>query len=91
MAFAPQRATYRTRTCKRGFSIAVASLDIIAFRVTTDVFRGFALFRRRQPDSCAPGFGQPYGNGLTSRARAVFSLADVMKLLPHKFARLSGR
>lgn len=50
-----------------------------------------AAFRRRQFHACASCFGQTDGDGLFSRARTVFSLADVLHFFADKFARLGRR
>src|SRR5436305_2877787 len=65
---------------------------VIASRFLARAGRGLAATRWCELYACAARFRQADRNGLLGRSSTMFSLADVMHLFSHKFARLcAGR
>ena len=90
MAFALQGALRRSRALGRYRRVPLPA-SVRRLRAPPRLLRYGAFARRSQLHPCAPGLGQPDGNSLFSRARAVFSLADVVHLLANELSRLRGR
>ena len=63
-------------------------LSISARRAATRFFRGLSLGRRGQIDPRPSRLGQPDGDRLLGRPRAVLAAADVFDFLANEFARL---
>jgi hypothetical protein len=80
--------------CSRPFAgwpaSALPAFAQIPFGLLSGATRGCTLFRRRQRNTCAPGFRQPDGNGLFGRSGAVFALTNVLHFFTDKFTRLCG-
>ena len=92
-AFFLERLLARTRATWRCFACGMAlALLVIACRFLPRAGRGLAATRWSELYARAPGLRQADRNGLLRRRSTMFSLADMVHLLPHKFARLrAGR
>jgi hypothetical protein len=82
-----QRVLGRMRSARGDWSVCL-SLLIRAFGASPCPFRNCATPRRRQFNPGSPRLGQPNGNSLFCRTRAVLSFADMVNFLPHELSRL---
>jgi len=70
--------------------MGVAPVVIVTPSLLPGSFFEPAVARRRKAHTGAPRFGQPNGNRLLWRTRAVFAFSNVVEFFAHEFARLCG-
>src|SRR5690348_13789702 len=93
MPLALQRFGDRSRALDRRFGAwwSAVAAGVGALGARAGLFRCLPFSRRRQIDAGPTRLGQPDGDRLLGRSRAVLSFANVMHLLADEFTRLRRR